>query len=91
LLEIDVASGKRKVITEDLQFDVNNIINNPKTNALEAVSYTKQRTEYVFLDPKVKGDFARLQTVRQGDIADISQSLDNDKWIVGFVSDDAPE
>jgi hypothetical protein len=57
LLEIDIASGKRKVITEDPQFDVSSTINNPRTNALEAVSYARQRTEYVFIDPKVKTDF----------------------------------
>ncbi|HEX3354986.1 MAG TPA: S9 family peptidase [Terriglobales bacterium] len=91
LLEIDVASGKRKVITEDPQFDVKNIINNPQANALEAVSYSKQRTEYVFIDSKVKTDFETLQKVRKGDIDGISQSLDDSKWVVGFVSDDAPE
>ncbi|MGH9536477.1 MAG: S9 family peptidase [Terriglobales bacterium] len=91
LLEIDVASGKRKVITENPQFDVKNIINNPQTNALEAVSYSKQRTEYVFIDSKVKTDFETLQKLRKGDIDGISQSLDDSKWVVGFVSDDAPE
>jgi len=30
LLEIDIATGKRKVITEDPQFDVSSTINNPK-------------------------------------------------------------
>jgi len=83
--------AKRKVITEDPQFDVNSTINNPKTNALEAVSYTRQRTEYEFIDPKVKADFAVLEKVRKGDIASVSQDLNDDKWIVGFVVDDAPE
>jgi dipeptidyl aminopeptidase/acylaminoacyl peptidase len=91
LLEIELGSGKRKVITEDPQFDVNGTINNPKTNALEAVSYTRQRTEYEFIDPKLKTDFQVLQKVRKGDIASISQDLDDDKWIVGFMVDDAPE
>ena len=91
LLEIDLGSGKQKVITEDPQFDVSSTINNPKTNALEAVSYTKQRTEYVFLDAKAKADFEALRKVHSGDIAGISQSLDDNQWIVGFVSDDAPE
>jgi dipeptidyl aminopeptidase/acylaminoacyl peptidase len=91
LLEIEVATGKRKVITEDPQFDVSSTINNPKTNALEAVAYNRQRREYVFVDPKVKTDFAVLQKVRRGDIDSISQSVDDSKWIVGFVSDDAPE
>jgi len=91
LLEIDLRSGKRKVITEDPQFDVSGTINNPKTNALEAVSYSKQRTEYVFVDARAKADFEALLKVRRGDIAGISQSLDDNRWIVGFVSDDAPE
>jgi dipeptidyl aminopeptidase/acylaminoacyl peptidase len=91
LLEIDVASGKRKVITEDPQFDVSSTINNPKTNSLEAVSVIRQRTEYEVIDPKVKADFEALQKVRGGDIASVSQNLDDNKWIVGFVSDDAPE
>ncbi len=91
LLEIDIASGKRKVITEDPQFDVSGTINNPKTNALEAISYSKQRTEYVFVDPRVEADFEVLRKVRSGDIAGISQNLDDNKWIVSFVSDDAPE
>ena len=91
LLEIDIASGKRRVITEDPKFDVSSTINDPKTNALEAVSYIKQRTEYVFVDPKVKSDFEILQKVRRSEIGGISQSLDDNKWIVGLVSDDAPE
>ena len=90
LLEIDLATGKRKVVTEDPQFDVRSTINDPKTNALEAVSYAKQRTEFVFIDPKVKADFAALQKVRPGDISDLSQSLDDQHWVVGFMSDDAP-
>ncbi len=91
LLEIDIASGKRKVLTEDPQFDVQGTISNPRTNALEAVSYQKQRVEYVFIDQEVKADFGTLQKVRSGDIADISQALDDKKWVVGYVSDDAPE
>jgi dipeptidyl aminopeptidase/acylaminoacyl peptidase len=90
LLEIDVATGKQKVIVEDPQFDVNGTINNPKTNALEAVGFIKQRTEYSFLDPSVKDDFAELSKVRPGDIDGLSQSLDDSKWIVTYVADNAP-
>ncbi|MGE5735811.1 MAG: alpha/beta hydrolase family protein, partial [Acidobacteriota bacterium] len=69
---------------------VNGTINNPKTNALEAVSFIKQRTEYSFLDPSVKDDFAELSKVRPGDIDGLSQSLDDSKWIVTYVADNAP-
>lgn len=91
LLEIDLGSGRRKVITEDPLFDVSSTMNNPKTNALEAVSYTRQRREYEFIDPKIKEDFAVLEKVRKGDIASVAQDLNDDKWVVGFVVDDAPE
>ena len=90
LLEIDVATGKQKVVAEDPNFDVNTTINNPKTNALEAVSFTRQRTEYEFIDPAVKADFEILRKVRDGDIDGIAVNLDNTKWVVTFVSDNAP-
>jgi hypothetical protein len=90
LLEIDVSSGKQKVIVQDPQFDVSGTVNNPKTNALLAVSFTKQRTEYEFIDPSVKADFEILKKVREGDIGGISANLDDTKWIVSYVSDNAP-
>lgn len=90
LLEIDVATGKQRVVAEDPNFDVNTTINNPKTNALEAVSFTRQRTEYEFIDPAVKADFEILRKVHDGDIDGIAVNLDNTKWIVTFVSDNAP-
>ena len=90
ILEIDIASGKRKVIAEDPQFDVAGIITQPKTNQLQVVTFVKQRTAYDFLDPEIKADYEALQKVRNADIADISRSLDDKKWIVTYVSDDAP-
>ena len=90
LLEVDIASGKQKVTAQDPQFDVAATINNPKTNALEAVSFTRQRTEYEFIDPSVKVDFEVLKKVREGDIVGISANLDDTKWIVAYAGDDAP-
>jgi dipeptidyl aminopeptidase/acylaminoacyl peptidase len=90
LLEIDIVSGARKVIASDPQFDVEGAITQPKTNALEVVTFVKERTEYDFIDPEMKADYSALQKVRTGDITHLSRSLDDKKWIVTFVSDDAP-
>jgi dipeptidyl aminopeptidase/acylaminoacyl peptidase len=90
LLEVDLATGKRTVVVQDPNFDMGNTINNPKTYALEAVSFTRQRTEYEFIDPAAKADFEVLKKVRDGDIDGISASLDDTKWVVTFVSDNAP-
>ncbi|MGD0839990.1 MAG: S9 family peptidase [Candidatus Acidiferrales bacterium] len=90
LLEVDLATGKRSVVVQDPNFDMGNTINNPKTYALEAVSFTRQRTEYEFSDPAAKADFEVLKKVRDGDIDAISANLDDTKWVVTFVSDNAP-
>ena len=90
LVEYDIATGAHKVIAEDSQFDVEGVVTNPKTNALEVVTFVKQRTEYDFIDPKLKADYEALQKVNHGDIAGLSRTLDDSKWIVTFVSDDAP-
>jgi len=90
LVEYDVATGAHKVIAEDPQFDVQNVITNPKTNALEVVTFIKQRTAYDFIDPKMKADYEALEKVNHGDILGVSRTLDDSKWIVTFMSDDAP-
>ena len=90
LLEFDIASGARKVLASDPQFDVDGVEANPKTNALEVVLFTKQRIAYDFVDPKIKADYEALQKVNAGDISKLSRTLDDSKWIVTFVSDDAP-
>jgi dipeptidyl aminopeptidase/acylaminoacyl peptidase len=90
LVEYEIATGAHKVIAEDSQFDVEGVVTNPKTNALEVVTFVKQRTEYDFIDPKLKADYEALQKVNHGDIAGLSRTLDDSKWVVTFVSDDAP-
>ena len=90
LVEYDIVTGAHTVIAEDSQFDVEGVVTNPKSNALEVVTFVKQRTEYDFIDPKLKADYEALQMVNHGDIAGLSRTLDDSKWIVTFVSDDAP-
>ena len=90
LLEIDIATGARKVIAADPQFDIQGLVTQPKTNALEVVTFVKQRTEYDFIDPKIKADYQVLQKAHEGDIISLSRSLDDNKWIVTYVTDDGP-
>jgi dipeptidyl aminopeptidase/acylaminoacyl peptidase len=90
ILEIDIASGERKIIAADPQFDVAGVVTQPKTNALQVVTFVKQRIAYDFVDPELKADYEALQKVRNADITDISRSLDDKTWVVTYVSDDAP-
>jgi dipeptidyl aminopeptidase/acylaminoacyl peptidase len=90
LLEVDIASGTRRVIAEDPMFDVAGTITHPTKNTLEAVAFLRERRDYRVIDPSVQADFDALKKVRDGDISGISPDLSNNKWIVAFVSDNAP-
>jgi len=90
LIEIDLATGTQKVLAADPQFDVQGVVTNPKSNALEVVTFVKQRVEYDFIDPKIKADYEFLQKFHPGDISDLSRALDDNLWVVTFESDDAP-
>ena len=90
LLEVDLASGRRKVIVEDPEFDVGGVVTHPRTHALEASWMIRQRLEWVILDPSLKEDFEALRRVRDSDVVGLTRSLDNQRWIVTYVSDNAP-
>jgi dipeptidyl aminopeptidase/acylaminoacyl peptidase len=90
LLQVDIANGAQKVIASDPTFDVEDIVTQPKTHALDAVAFVKQRLEYDFIDAKTKADFEVLHKARHGDIVALSRSLDDNRWVVTYSSDDAP-
>ncbi len=90
LLEINIATGARKVLASDPQFDLQGLVTNPKTDALDVVIFYKQRIAYDFIDPKIKEDYELLEKAHSGDIANVSRSLDDNRWIVTYVTDDGP-
>jgi dipeptidyl aminopeptidase/acylaminoacyl peptidase len=90
LLEVDLATGKSKVIAEDAQYDVAGIMEHPRTRKLEAVSFVRARTEWQVLDKSVEADFEALRKVRDGDFTVGSRDLADKAWLVGYVVDDGP-
>jgi dipeptidyl aminopeptidase/acylaminoacyl peptidase len=90
LLEVDVASGKSKVVAEDKQYDVGWSLTHPKTHKLEAVTFVRQRTEWTVIDKSLQADFDALQKVCDGDFYIDSRDLADNTWIVRYVADNAP-
>jgi dipeptidyl aminopeptidase/acylaminoacyl peptidase len=90
LLSVDVASGKRTVVSEDPQFDVAFALTHPKTNKLQAVVFLRERRSFQILDKDIQADFDALRKVRDADISDVSRDVNDDKWIVTFEGDDSP-
>lgn len=90
LIEVNLATGERKVIAEDPQFDVTDVLVNPERHSLEAVGYEKERMTWVFFAPEIRADFDFLRTVRPGDIWIRSRDRSDKAWLVKYAATDSP-
>lgn len=90
LIEVDIATGKQKVLSEDKQYDVGSALVNPRSRKLEAVRYTRARSEWTLVDDSLKADFDALRKVRDGDFFIGSRTLDDKNWIITYVVDNGP-
>jgi dipeptidyl aminopeptidase/acylaminoacyl peptidase len=90
LVEMDLAAGQTKIISEDKQYDAGGILTHPRTHTLEAVRYTRARREWTLIDKGLQEDFAILRKVRDGDFSITSRSFDDKTWIVSYLVDDGP-
>lgn len=90
LVEVDLATGRRRVLAQDPQFDASQTLHHPKTHALEAVQFVRARSEWEFLNPDLKPDFEALRQVRDGDPSIVSRDLEDKVWIVQYLNDNGP-
>lgn len=90
LVEMGIDSGETEVLAEDQQYDIDNVMINPDTYEVEAVSFVRARTEWLVLDPSVKEDFEAIRELDHGDFAVYDRDNADDTWLVGFVKDNGP-
>lgn len=90
LLETKLEGGESRVLAEDPRYDVGGTLTHPKTGALEAVRFQRERGEWKALDPAIEADFAALRKVKDGDFSVASRDDADRTWIVTYVVDDAP-
>jgi dipeptidyl aminopeptidase/acylaminoacyl peptidase len=90
LKELNLKTGKEKLIAENDKADVGGIISHPVENTIDAVSFTYLRTEWEPMNDKIKADFKYLSTVDDGEVNVTSQTLDDKHWTVAFIKDNGP-
>lgn len=90
LVEMEIATGKSKVVSQDPQYDVSSAMTHPRKRHLEAVQFIKARREWVILDRSIQSDFAALKKVRDGDFTVTSRDLNDKTWVVAYIGDDGP-
>ncbi|HEX8492126.1 MAG TPA: S9 family peptidase [Pyrinomonadaceae bacterium] len=90
LVEADMTTGKPKVVAEDNQYDVDDILRHPRKRTLEAVRFIRTRGEWMLIDKSLQADFDALKKVRDGDFSIISRDLADKTWIVAYLMDNGP-
>jgi dipeptidyl aminopeptidase/acylaminoacyl peptidase len=90
LREVDPENGKSRMIAEDSQYDVGGVMRHPRRHKVEAVAFTRARTEWTVVDQSLQADFDALRKVREGDFSVNSRDREDRTWIVSYVMDNGP-
>ena len=99
LVRVDAHSGKEMaVLAQDPESDVADspygnkpsVLRDPMSGAIQAVEFNRTASHWVFLDPKMESDFAKIGKQIQGFIDLVSRDQADRKWIVGAHRSDAP-
>jgi dipeptidyl aminopeptidase/acylaminoacyl peptidase len=87
---LDLKADKQTVIASDTRADAGGTMLHPIHLTVQAVSFTYDRTRWVFKDAAVEADFKKLGSVADGDIAVVSRTPDDRTWVVAFLMDNGP-
>jgi len=90
LVKMDIETLQMEVIAEDPQYDVNNVIINPDSYEIEAVTFLKERNVYQILDDSIRYDMTAIRELDHGDYTIVDRDNDDNTWLVAFEKDNGP-
>jgi dipeptidyl aminopeptidase/acylaminoacyl peptidase len=90
LVRIDLATGAQQVLAEDPEADVSDVRIHPDTREPQIVTFQKDRSEYLVLDPSVADDLAAIRALHPGDPMFTSADDADATWLVAFTNDSGP-
>lgn len=90
LKSLDLKNGKSKIIAKDKRADVKVFTSHPTEKTIQAVAINYDKTTYNILDDSIKSDIEYLKEVNPGTITINTRTLDDQAWLVAYLSDVAP-
>lgn len=90
LVELELETGKIRVVAEDPEYDVGGVMMNPETYEPQMVSFLKARNEWVVLDPSLEEDVKGISCLHAGDFFIASRDNSDRTWLVGYTVDSGP-
>jgi len=91
LVKMGIKTGNIEVLAEDPQYDVWDVMIHPDSYEVQAVSFTKARTEWVVLDESIKDDFEAIAKLDDGDYFVSDRDNADETWLVWFTKDNGPQ
>jgi dipeptidyl aminopeptidase/acylaminoacyl peptidase len=90
LVRVDMRTGAAQTLAADPQADLSGVRLHPLTKAPQIVSFLKDRSEYVALDPGVADDLEAIRALNSGDPFFSGGDEEDATWLVGFTNDSGP-
>ncbi len=90
LVSRDLATGVEKVLAVSPEVDAGDIVIQPRTHVVQAVSFAPGRSTWKVLDPSVQADFDALAKLHPGDFAITNRTTDDGAWLVAYTWDRGP-
>jgi dipeptidyl aminopeptidase/acylaminoacyl peptidase len=90
LVRIDVATGEQEVLAADPVADVTAVRIQPDTKQPQIVTFLKDRSEYLVLDPSVARDLEAIRSLHPGDPVFPGADDSDATWLVAFTNDAGP-
>ena len=90
LIHLDLRTQKQEILSHHAKSDLGKVLIHPTEKTIQAVAHVHKKTHWNFLDDIFKKDFDTLQALEHGEVEITSRTLDDNKWVVAFLKDDAP-
>lgn len=90
LIKMELNSQKLQMIAQDKHYDVDSIMIHPDSRQIQAVSFTKERTEWKIIDKSIEKDFKRIAKLHKGEFSILDRNNADDIWVIGFTQDCGP-
>jgi len=90
LIKMDIDTGDAEIIAEDPQYDIHEVVINPRSYEIQALSFCKDRVEWLVLDEELKDDFLSMTELDRGELFICNRDISDNIWIVAFTRDKGP-
>lgn len=90
LVEVSLKDKSTRVLAENPNYDLGDVLIHPTTNHLQAVQFVEERNKWGILDPLIQDDFIKAQAGIKGDFFILSRNHEDTLWLTGFTTDLGP-